>query len=344
MQMNDRKQKVLWAIIHDYVSTAEPVGSRTIARKYNLGVSPATIRNEMSDLEELGLIEQPYTSSGRIPSDYGYRYFVDCLMERKVLAAEELRIMQQTMSDRLQEVDYLMQQASAIISQLTNYTAVVLGPQVGKTTFQQIQLLPIMPTKAVAVIITSAGVVESKILDIPESLTPEDLQQVSAVINESLRGLTMNQVRASLSHELAETLKKQKQVLSQSLEIIDEALHADNDERVYLGGTLNIFKQPEFKDVDKIQTLLGILEQHHTVRELLHHTPERGVNITIGTENKHEGFRNCSMVTATYHLDGEVLGVIGLVGPTRMEYSRSVAVIESLTENLSFALKRILNR
>ncbi|WP_235918981.1 heat-inducible transcriptional repressor HrcA [Heliomicrobium undosum] len=344
MQMNDRKQKVLWAIIQDYVSTAEPVGSRTIARKYDLGVSPATIRNEMSDLEELGLIEQPYTSSGRIPSDYGYRYFVDCLMERETLNPEELRRVQRAMSERLQEVNSIMQQTTNLLAKLTNYTAVVLGPQVGKTTFQQIHFFPVMPTKAVAVVVTSAGVMENKLLDIPESMTPEDLQKVSVMINERLQGLTMAQVRASLCMELNEALKKQKQVLSRSLELIDEALHGDSDERVFLAGTMNIFKQPEFKDVEKLQNLLGILEQHHTVRELMHDHPEPGIHIKIGTENRHEGVRNCSMVTASYQLDGEVLGVIGLIGPTRMEYSKAVAVVEGLTGQLSAVLKKMFNR
>lgn len=344
MQMDERKQKVLWAIIQDYVSTAEPVGSRTLARKYDIGVSPATIRNEMSDLEELGYIEQPHTSAGRIPSDCGYRYFVDCLMQREFLRESEQRRIHNHMIGKLQEVNILMQQTTNLLSQLTNYTAIALGPQVGKTAFQRIQLIPIRPTKVAVVVITSAGIIESKILDIPESLMPDDLQQVTNMINEHLRGLTMNQVRMSLYRELAELLKKQKQVLAQSMELIDEALQAERDERVYLAGTLNIFKQPEFKDVEKIQGLLGILEEHDRVRNLLRGVESEGVSIKIGTENRQEGVRNCSMITATYQIDGEVLGVIGLLGPTRMEYSKSLAVIENLTEQLSVALKRVYGR
>ncbi|KAB2952294.1 heat-inducible transcription repressor HrcA [Heliorestis acidaminivorans] len=343
MQMDERKQKVLSAIIRDYVSTAEPVGSRTIARKYNLGVSPATIRNEMSDLEELGFIEQPYTSAGRIPSDGGYRYFVDCLMEREQLNDSELIVVRESLHDHL-EVNMLMQQATDLLSQMTNYTAVVLSPEVGKTTFRQMQLIPIQPNKAVAVVITSAGIVESKILDIPEFLSATDLKKVARFINRSLMGLSLDKVRMALFRELAEKLKKEEQVLSQALEVIDEALKAEGQERVYLSGTLNIFKQPEFKDVEKIQTLLGILQEQNTVRHILNETSKHGINVKIGLENDHQGFRNCSMITATYQVDGETLGVIGLIGPTRMEYSKAMAAVETLTDQLSLVLRKYFRR
>lgn len=342
--MDERKQKVLWAIIQDYVSTAEPVGSRTLARKYDIGVSPATIRNEMSDLEEMGYIEQPHTSAGRIPSDFGYRYFVDCLMQREALQEYQRQQIRHTLIDKLQEVNMLMQQTTTILSQLTNYTAIVLGPQVGKTTFQRIQLIPIQPNKVVVVVVTSAGIMESRIIDVPDSVSADDLQLVADLINSELAGQTMKQVRNSLYRNLSQLLKKQKQVLVQSLELIDQAMQAEREEQVYLAGTLNIFKQPEFKDVEKIQNLLGILEEHDLVRNLLRGVESEGVSIKIGTENHHEGVRNCSMITATYQVDGEVLGVIGLLGPTRMEYSKSLAVVENLTEQLSVALKRLFGR
>ncbi|MDD2420642.1 MAG: heat-inducible transcriptional repressor HrcA [Heliobacteriaceae bacterium] len=341
MQMDERKQKVLCAIIRDYVSTAEPVGSRTIARKYNFGVSPATIRNEMSDLEELGFIEQPYTSAGRIPSDRGYRYFVDCLMEREQLGEQEAGLIHHVFNN-LEEVNGLFQQVTDLLSRLTNYTAVMLSPRIGNPTFQQIQLIPYQTDKAIAVVITSVGTVESKLLNIPEVITSDDLAWVAYLINNNLHGMPLYQLRSVI--RLIQNLGESKVLFDQAVGLIDRALKAQANEKVYLGGVLNIFNQPEFKDVEKIRTLLGILEEHQIVRTLLNETSEEGLCIKIGTENRHQGIRDCSMISATYKIDGEVVGVIGILGPTRMEYSKAVTVVENLTENLSKTLNKHYNR
>ncbi|GAW93454.1 heat-inducible transcriptional repressor HrcA [Calderihabitans maritimus] len=339
-ELDSRKRKILQAIVQDYIATAEPVGSRTIARKYNLGVSPATVRNEMADLEEMGLLEQPHTSAGRIPSDQGYRYYVDCLMEKHQLADEERDYIRQKYTQKVKEIEEVIQRTSQLLSDLTNYTSLILAPHLGKSSIHQIQLISILPGKALVVIVTTAGVVENQILDVPESITPRDLERISAVFNEKLRGKALNEIKKLSLRELYSDLAKQKHVLNLVLELLEEILLMEKEEKVYLGGTLNIFEQPEFKNVERLKNLLKNLEEENILRSLLLETSKSGLTITIGGENRYEGFRDCSVITATYEVNNEVVGTIGILGPTRMEYSKAVAIVEIIAEHLSEALTR----
>lgn len=338
--MDERKKKVLAAIVQDYVNTAEPVGSRTIARKYNLGVSPATIRNEMADLEELGYIEQPHTSAGRVPSDLGYRYFVDFLMERYLLNNQEEEMIRQRFNQRMQEMENVIQRATELLSQITNYTAVVLGPHLYRATFQHIQLLPLAPTRALLVVVTNARVVEHHVLDIPASMTRQDLERVSQVLNSKLRGLALEQVRKDVLREIYRNLDLQRQVLNVVMELLEQSFRSDREEKVYLGGTLNILNQPEFKDVAKLKTLLGVLEEGKLLRELLQDEAGAGLSVRIGGENRYQEISECSLVTATYEIDGQVVGKVGILGPTRMDYPKAMALVEFITQNLSEALAK----
>ena len=248
--MDNRKQMILRAVVMDYIATAEPVGSRTIARKYNLGVSPATIRNEMSDLEELGLIEQPHTSSGRIPSDLGYRYYVDCLMEKEHLTDAVKGSIYHNLNIKIKEIDGMISDTSRLLSELTNLTVFIQGPSLGANALERIEIIPMRPQKALVVVIGSTGSVENRIIDIPGGVTEQDLRRVSYVLNQKLHGINMEQVRYSVLRELHSELTRQKDVLTQILDLLEETLQAGAEERVYLGGTLNILNQPELKDVD----------------------------------------------------------------------------------------------
>ncbi|MFZ7103410.1 MAG: heat-inducible transcriptional repressor HrcA [Peptococcaceae bacterium] len=341
MELDARKRKILEAIIIDYISTAEPVGSRTIARKYDIGVSPATIRNEMSDLEEMGLIEQPHTSAGRIPSDAGYRFYVDCIMEKAVLAQEAKNLIENTFHSKIKQLEDLIQLALKTLSQMTNYTSLVLTPQLGKSTLQMIQLMLIEPGKALIVVVTDGGKIENWIVDIPPSVTKEDLEIVSTVINEKFKGLAVKDWDRIILEEVHSKLMRQHKVVSLALEFMGSLLNEETENKVYMAGALNILNQPEFKDITKVKSLLQLLENEDVVSNILKDEIEEGIHVKIGNENKFEIVKDCSIITATYTIDGKVLGTVGLLGPTRMNYSQAVSVLDFLTETLTASLKKL---
>lgn len=342
--MDERKKNVLHAIIKDYVSTAEPVGSRTIAKKYDLGVSPATIRNEMSDLEELGYIEQPHTSAGRIPSDKGYRYYVDCLMEKEKLNHKEQNFISQNFQRKITELDQIMHQTCHLLSQLTNYTALIVVPQVSKGHLDKIQLIPISPFKVLVVIITDNGFVNHRVLELPDFIEPQHLSALGEFLDQKLHGLNMEQVNRTLLRELCMQMSERKQLMHVALELMEQALLQRREERVFLGGALNMFNQPEFRDVSKIQALLAILEEDEIVKKLLQKNMARGLDISIGGEMPYQGVSECSMITATFHVNGRPGGSVGVLGPTRMTYSKAVSLVEYITEQLSEALSQMFKK
>lgn len=341
MDLDARKRKILEAIILDYISTAEPVGSRTISRKYDLGVSPATIRNEMADLEDIGLLEQPHTSAGRIPSDLGYRYYVDYLMGEVSIEDKIKDTIKNGFNSRIKQLEDVVRQTGDMLSDMTNYTSLVLAPTFGQSSLQLIQLMLIEQGRALIVIITDSGRVENRIIDVPESITKEDLEIVSGYMNDRLKGLTMCNWDKSIMHELKSSLVRQRKVLDEAINLLDSILDQKADNKVYLGGALNILNQPEFMDVDKARNLLGLLEKKEILQEVMMGDTHEGINVKIGSENECEGIHNCSLITATYKLNGRVVGTLGVLGPTRMKYSQVVSMVDYLTKVVSKALTNI---
>ena len=342
MKMDERKQRILQALILDYIATGDPVGSRTIAKKYKLGVSSATIRNEMADLEEMGLIEQPHTSAGRIPSQFGYRYYVDCLMEKKPLPEQVKKYIQDILSDKISEMEALIQLSSKLLSQLTNYTSLVMVPSLGKNKLTHIQLLPLDNNKVVLVVVLDNGHVEHRSLELPFPIRDEDVYYISQILNNNLQGLSIEKCKSGLLKTLYNELAQQKHFLNEIMEIIETALVAKDDHKVYLGGMLNMLEQPEFKDVDKVKDLLELLEEEKVLKDVLAGAgQETGIKVKIGSENPYEEMKNCSLITATYELDGKVIGTLGVLGPTRMEYSKAVSIVEFLTYALTEGLRKL---
>lgn len=331
------------AIIQDYIATAEPVGSRTIARKYKLGVSPATIRNEMADLEEMGLIEQPHTSAGRIPSDLGYRYYVDNLMQREELTAGEEDIIRCGYESKSRGIGKVIRDTGNLLSQLTNYAAVVVTSQSKKAAFKHIQLIKMSPVQAMVVVVTEAGTVHHRIIDIPESITVADLETISGVLNRKLQGRIMEDIRLTLIREIYFELAKQKHIINKAMELVREGLTLETEDKVYLGGVFNILNQPEFHNVEKVKTLLSMLEQERLLCKLMSGVMEsNGVTVRIGGEMSDKQMQECSIVIGTYRLGDEPIGSIGVLGPTRMEYARVVTIVEYMTKNLSLVMQRLV--
>ncbi|MHB1407379.1 MAG: heat-inducible transcriptional repressor HrcA [Desulfitobacteriaceae bacterium] len=344
MQMDDRKQKILRAIVQDYIASAEPVGSRTIARKFNLGVSPATIRNEMADLEDLGFIEQPHTSAGRIPSDAGYRYYVDCLMDAPKLSSEDKNTIEIETTKRISEIEEVISHTAKLLSQLTSLTSIVMGPQKGKSSFGQMYFLPYQPGKAIMVVVKENGAVENHIVDIGEYLSAEDLQQVATVFNNKLKGFSLGQIKKTLLHEIYSELTKQRHLLDNALSMLEAILDDEPEgEKVYLGGTLNMLNQPEFRDFDKVKSLFGAFEEDECLKKLLS-ASQNGLSVIIGGENKLQEFQDCSVISATYRVNGEVIGSIGVLGPTRMDYAKSMGIVDFMTRSLTDLLSKSRKR
>lgn len=342
LDIRERKMKILHAIIKDYIATAEPVGSRTIAKKYDLGISPATIRNEMSDLEEMGFLEQPHTSSGRIPSDQAYRIYVDQLMKvDRVNKAIEQSITKEY-EGFLGELEKIISHTSKILSHITNYTSLALTHQLYGASVKHIQLVPIQEDKILMVIISTEGVVKNIVVNVSKAIDNDTLVRISNFLNEYIEHTHILQVEKEIYNESNGLKDEERSILKNLIPIIKDSLSDYQGIKIYSNGITNIFNFPEFKDIEKAKDFIELWEQKNMLLELLSSNTKAGVNITIGSEHKMNEIKDCSLITATYHLDGKVLGKIGVIGPTRMQYSKVVALLNYLTGELNQMVKKTL--
>ena len=338
--LDERKQRILQAVIQDYISSAEPVGSRTLARKYDLGVSPATIRNEMADLEMLGYLEHIHTSSGRVPSSKGYRLYVDSLLPVQPMTDAEKAMIDKWYKAKVQQLDQVFQETAKIISKLTRNVSLVLAPQISKAAFRCMQFLPLDDHRVIAVLMTDAGFVENRIMEMPAGSSFEDFQRMAKVINGCLAGHTLGAIQnGSLKQIEAEI--GDNGLYESAMTLIDKALNSQRKERLYLGGTTEMMEQPEFHNVDKVKELLIMLEKDQLMKDILKAHLGDGLTVTIGQENEYSGIKDCSIITATYHLDGELLGSMAVLGPTRMEYGRTMSLLKYMNSNLTEVIKRL---
>ncbi|MDR3588560.1 MAG: heat-inducible transcriptional repressor HrcA [Negativicutes bacterium] len=338
--LDERKRKILQAIVDDYITTAEPIGSRTIARKAGMGLSPATIRNEMADLEILGYLEQPHTSAGRIPSPSGYRFYVDCLLNMPKISDKDIALITSWYEAKVRNIEEVFQETAKIISRMTHNVSLVLAPQMSTSTFKYLQFLPLDDHRAIVVVVSDAGFLENKVIDIPTGTSWQDLQEIAQSINGRLAGLSFSDIKSSLLREVKQDILTNPVLFEAALTILRQALVTDKTERVYLGGTTQLFNQPEFRDVDRIKGLLTMLEEEKLLYDILHMKGGDGVVVTIGRENKYSGIQDCSMVQATYRVDGQEIGTLAVLGPTRMEYGKIISVLEFMHRHLGDILKK----
>lgn len=332
--LNDRKKKILQLIIEDYISTAEPVGSRTIARKYNLGISPATIRNEMSDLEMLGYLEQPHTSAGRIPSAQAYRFYVDSLLEPGALTDNDMALINSWFRERRRSIDEIFQSTAKILSRMTQNVSMVLANKSDKAVFRYMKFLPLDDRHAILCIVTDDGNVDNCVVEIPLGMRPEELDYMAGRVSRLLEGKEVAEISDTLLGTVHTDIVEDKLLFTSLLNTINKMNRKHQQQRVFLGGTKQLLSQPEFRDMDRVRDLLGILEEEKVVRDLLLAGEDSGLKITIGSENKFTGIQDCSMVQATYRLNGQVVGTMAVLGPTRMEYSKVISVMDYLHKYL----------
>lgn len=337
--LTDRQRMILNAIIDDYIRSAEPVGSRSISKRGEVSYSPATIRNEMSDLEELGFLEQPHTSAGRIPSHKGYRYYVDHLVQLGGLQPAELTMMKGFLAEKLNAAEQVIQHAATILSNMTNYTSIVLGPEMFNTSLRHVQLLPLSDSTAVAIVVTNTGHVENKTVSLPPGISASELEQMVNLLNHKLVGVPLYKLKSQLFSEVSDEMQRHVSKYEELMGIVESVLETDEENRLFLSGATNILMQPEFKDVDKVKTILDLLDETPTLLRMISSAPS-GIQVRIGSENNHQAINNCSLITATYSLDGEALGTIGILGPTRMEYGKVISLLDFLSKNMTLMLKR----
>lgn len=343
MLLDERKRRILQAIIDDYIDTAEPIGSRTIARKHELGLSSATIRNEMADLEEMGYLAQPHTSAGRVPSDKGYRLYVDQLMKVKELSVDEIESIKSALEIRINELSQLIRQASAVMSRITKYTSMAVTPQMKKSVLKAVQVVPIEPGKVLVIVVTNAGVVRNSLVKIPELVSADFLIQVSNILNDRLSGLTLEQINMPVIMELTNRIGVSRETLITILSTVADCINLIDDPEVYLEGATNILNYPEFHDVAKAKEFLSTLDEKEILSKLLaggH--PGTGVSIQIGNENLIQEIRDCSLVTTTYSVGDVVIGSIGIIGPTRMEYGRVISSMDHVRRKINQEIGKLI--
>ncbi|RAP76740.1 heat-inducible transcriptional repressor HrcA [Paenibacillus montanisoli] len=337
--LTDRQRMILNVIIDDYIRSAEPIGSRSISKRSDVSFSPATIRNEMADLEELGFLEQPHTSAGRIPSIKGYRYYVDHLVRLSQVNEQDRQMLRSFFTEKVSQMEQIIQHAAMILSNLTNYTSIVLGPETMANSLKHFQLIPISDDTAVAIIVTNTGHVENRTISIPEDMSMEEMQQAVNILNSKLIGVPISRLKSKLYTEVGQELGRYADQCERLLGILDEAIVDDDEHRVFLSGTTNMLTQPEFKDVDKVKTVLDLLDETPTIKQMFSTLPS-GIQVRIGTENTHEAINNCSLITATYSAQGKQLGTIGILGPTRMDYGKVISLLDLLSKDMAKLLAR----
>lgn len=337
--IDERKIKILQVIINDYITTGEPVGSRTIAKKYELGVSPATIRNEMADLEELGYLEQPHTSAGRIPSSKGYRLYVDKLMKQQQLSLEEqLAIKNEIIDMALLEVDKMVKQVSSLLSDLTKLTCVAKTPSFNKGYIKSLQLMIIDENNILVVIITDRGVKNSiiKVKNIPSS---NEIENINHVLNMRLKNHTIEQINLQVINSIRDDLTGYDDIFNPLIKVLYETLdNANENDDVVTEGTTNIFNYPEYNDIESAKEILSLLEDKGKISALLDN--KDGFSIRIGDENYLPGAKNCSVISAVYFMDDVPLGTIGLIGPRRINYSKVVSIMAEVMKELNEVINK----
>ncbi len=337
MELNDRKLRILQAIIGDFIRSAEPVGSRTLSKKYDMGISPATIRNEMSDLEEMGFLTHPHTSAGRVPSQKAYRLYVNNLMERYELPDQEKSIINQKLNNNIAELEKTIKHAATLLSEITNLTSFAITPKHDDNKLKYINLLPVDSNTIVLMIVAENGKVSNTALKINVPYTEQGLDLLSKSLTYNYKGKRLSDILtadiiSNFQTDIEAMSKLVKNILPNFLNTLEDMLNVE----LYMEGLTNIFSIPEYNDIEKAKIFLELLNQKkHLTNVLLNR--ENGVIITIGDENSDDLMRDCSLITATYKIDGKLVGKLGVIGPTRMKYDEVTSVIEYMSDNISKA-------
>lgn len=338
--LNDRRKKILFAVIEEYVTTADPVGSRTISKRYELDLSPATIRNVMSDLEELGYFSQPHTSSGRVPTGKAFKLYIEEMAQHGTID----QMVQSELRQRAESKDdlrSLVSETSQALSEATQYAAVGLTPGLQQVTFKHIQFVHLQRRQVLVVFVTDANLVHNRVVIVERDLKQSELDRMSNYLNNMLAGLTLEQARKRLVDELAEVRSSYDQILQRAMQL-GQSIIADADGQLFVAGSSRMLHEPEFGDLDRARSLFRTLEEKNLMIKLLDKAlVAPGVHIWMGSEVEDEAFENCALITGTYGAGGRLLGTVGVIGPMRMDYSKVVPIVEYSSRLISKHLETL---
>ena len=338
--LDDRKMKILQTIIKTYLETGEPVGSRTISKCADLSLSSATIRNEMADLEDLGYIIQPHTSAGRIPSDKGYRWYVDTLIEEKEQEVTEIK---EQMLQKADKMDQLLKQAAKVLAANTNYATMISAPTYNRNKLKFIPLSQVDKSQIIAVIVMEGNIIKNKIITVGEELENETLLKLNMLLNTNLNGMSIEEINLGMIARLKEQAGIHSEVISDVLDAVANVIQVD-DLEIYTSGATNIFKYPELSDKQSAQEIISAFEEKQQLASIVSQTlseeDNRGIQVYIGNETPVKNMKDCSVVTATYELGEGMQGTIGIVGPKRMDYEHVMKTLKTMMAELDAIFHR----
>lgn len=339
--LNERSQNILEAIVEDYISSAEPVGSRAISRKHNFNLSPASVRNVMADLEEMGLLCSPHTSSGRIPTGKGFQYYIDTLLEVRDLNRDERQYLRNSYRFKNMRMEDVMQEVGRVLSGLSQYTGLVMAPKFISTVFRQIEFIRLSQGRLLAIYVSETGLVQNKVIEADPSLTAQDLEHISNYLNSELNGMSIQDIRAQLNEELQRGQVEYDQLKKQALSLSCAALQDEVEDLVYVSGASLMLGQPEFSTPEQMKRLIQSLESKKLLIEMLDRAQSvEGVQIFVGSESSDVDLQGCSLITSNFSNQKGAIGTLGVIGPVRMNYSQVVPIVDFTAQLVSRVLDR----
>ncbi len=339
-ELSERSKQILEAIIEDYIVTAEPVGSRTVTRRHGLSLSPATVRNVMADLEEMGYLVAPHTSAGRVPTDKAYRFYVNALLQVNRIGRASQQAIQERYSLTGRDVGDVLKQTSRMLSSMSHYLGIVLAPQFNTNVFRQIEFVKLGGKRLLAILVAQNGTVQNKIVETEDELGSADLVRMANYLNELLEGLTISQVKQRILAEMQNDKTRYDKLLARALELSEQTLAGVSSE-VFIEGQANIFEQPEFADAARMKEIFRAFEEKSQLITLLDRSlAADGIQIFIGAETHLSQMEGMSLVTSTYMTGKHTLGVLGVIGPTRMGYARVIPIVDYTAQLVSKLLEQ----
>ncbi|HJV36930.1 heat-inducible transcriptional repressor HrcA [Geomonas sp.] len=337
--LSDRGKRILEAVIEDYIATAEPVGSRTLTRSHGLDLSPATVRNVMSDLEEMGLLVSPHTSSGRVPTEKAYRLYVNSILEVKNITRDKQDEIRRRCRMAGKDVGQVLKETSRLLSTTSSYMGVVMAPRLASNLFHQIEFVKLPGHRILAILISQSGTVQNRLIEVEEEIHPEDLIRMANYLNEQLQGLTIAQVRERLIAEMQSEKVRYDSMMAKALSLSEQTI-SDEAPELFLEGQANILEQPEFADAGRMREIFRAFEKKSTLLDLLDRAMQaQGVQIFIGSESHLLRMEGMSLITSTYMTGKDTVGVLGVIGPTRMGYGRVIPIVDYTAKLISRLLE-----
>lgn len=337
-EINDREKEILRLVVHDFILTAKPVSSRWLHKNYKLGYSPATIRNVMMDLEERGYLEQPHVSAGRVPTNLGYRFYVDSLMKPERLTSREKKIILKDLNIVSSDINHILERASQVLARISKQLGVVLIPHFYEGIFEKLELVPISGNRTLMVLKLNSGLVKTIMMELDFQISREKLDTTARILNRRLSGLTLGEIKRTIDQRLRNISGGHANMIRYFINQADDLFDFEEWEEVYYGGTGNIVHQPEFNDQQRLESIMALLDnRRNIIHSLTKIEDSRRIIVKIGEENKDLNIQHCSLVTSWYHV-GNARGTLGIIGPTRMRYEKIIPIVDYMSQVLSNVL------